>query len=393
MRVLQVHNRYRKPGGEDTVVANEARLLREHGHEVQLLEAHNDEQDPTALLQKLVLARDMVWSSAGMATMDEAIRRFSPEVVHVHNTFSKLSPTVLRAASARGAAVVQTMHNFRLVCANGLLLRNGVPCELCLDKGRTQAVRHACYRGNRLASAAVVCVGALHLRLGTYRAPGLRVVALTEFARGLFLRAGIEPRVLRVKPNFVYPAATPTPALQRERRVVFVGRLTEEKGVDLIISAWRQAAPAGWKLQLIGDGNLRQAAQAAGSSVEVLGWLPPEQVLAKVAAARFLVMASRWYEGMPMVLLEAFSTATPTIVPRLGSMAELVADGDNGFHFPAGDAAALALVLTKALALENSAWQLQSAAALTAHRTRFSPEANYRDLMAIYSEAMAEAAA
>lgn len=389
-----MHNRYRQPGGEDTVLANEAALLRDHGHEVALLEAHNAATDPVGMAARLRLARDTIWSRAGQALMDEALQRHRPDVVHVHNTFTRLSPAVLRTARARGVAVVQTLHNYRLACANGLLLRDGAPCERCLDEGRVQAVRHRCYRGSAAASAVVSLSGAIHLRAGTYRGRGLRVIVLTEFARSLLLRAGLDAAVLRVKPNFVFPPAaihsgTDAP---RDRRVVFVGRLAPEKGLDLLLESWRQVAPQGWTLELIGDGELRTSVAALGASVRWLGWLPPAEVQARMASARFLVMASRWYEGLPMVLLEALSAATPIIVPRLGAMADVVDEGHNGLAFEAGDAASLARVLQQAMAQEPGAWRLLSEGAAATYRRRYAPEVNHQQLVEIYREAMAEAA-
>ena len=342
MKILQVHNRYRRPGGEDTVLANEARLLREQGHQVDLLEARNDDADPVSLPERVRLARDMVWSPAGTAAMAAALHRFAPDVVHVHNTFHRFSPAIVRTAVGRSVPVVQTLHNFRLACANGLLLREGRPCELCITGGRLNAVRHRCYRNSAAGSAVVSLSGALHLGLGTFARPGVRVIALTEFARGLFLRAGVPAQVLRVKPNFVYPQPPQPAQAQRDKRVVFVGRLVAEKGVDLLLDAWRQLALPGWTLELVGDGDLLPAAAALGDSVKCRGWLSPAAVIERVGSARFLVMASRWYETFGMVLVEAFSAATPVIAPRLGAMGELVDEGRSGFCFEPGDAASLA---------------------------------------------------
>ncbi len=387
MKVLQVHNRYRRPGGEDTVLANEARLLREHGHEVRLLEVHNDEHEPAGLSAKLALARELCWSTEGALQLQQALAAHRPDVVHVHNTFHRLSPRVLRVARQAGVAVVQTMHNFRLLCANGLLLRDNLPCEQCVNHGRRHAVQHACYRGNHLASAAVSFSGALHLGLGTYSGPGVRVIALTEFGRGIFLRGGLSPAVLRVKPNFVHPVAQ---GAERQRRVLYVGRLTEDKGVDLLLQAWRALRPAGWTLELLGEGPLFEANHPGADGVHFLGWCEAPQVLQRVASSRFLVMASRWYETFGMVLLEALAAATPVIVPGHGAMAEIVADGHTGLHFRPGDAGSLQAVLARALALPPDEWQTYSDAALQAFEAHYSPAPNHARLLAIYEEARAE---
>lgn len=390
MKILQVHNRYSHPGGEDTVLTNEARLLREHGHQLELLEAHNDDAPPSGLPAQWRLAREMLWSTAGVAAMNAALDRFAPDVVHVHNTFNKLSHAVIRTAVARRVPVVQTLHNYRLACANGLLLREGRPCELCLSQGRWNALRHRCYRGSLPASAVVSLSGALHLRLGTFKQRGLRVIALTNFSRQLFLRAGLTAQVLRVKPNFVYRQVAAVPQAGRGQHVVFVGRLAAEKGVDLLLDAWRRLAPPGWTLELIGDGELRPAAASLDASVRWLGWLPPAEVMARIASARFLVMASPWYEGLPMVLLEAYSAATPIIVPRLGGMGEVLDEGRTGHGFDPGSVASLADVLGRALALPPSAWQALSDGALRAYQALYSPAVNHRQLLSIYQEAIDE---
>lgn len=387
MRVLQVHNRYRGPGGEDTVLANEARLLREHGHEVELLEVVNPAADPSGLQQKLALARDITWSAEGASLMTSALKRVRPDLVHVHNTFTRLSPRVVRVATAQGLPVVQTLHNFRLVCANGLLLREGRPCELCVDGSRWQGVRRGCYRGSALASAAVLASGALHLRLGTYAAPGVRLIALTNFARDLLLRAGVPARVLRVKPNFVYRAAV---SAAREQRVVFVGRLAPEKGVDLLLQAWRQLRPPGWTLELLGDGELAGAGSMSEPGIRFRGWCSPEEVARAVAGARFLVMASRWYETFGMVLIEAYAAGTPAVAPAHGAMGELVQEGVTGFRFEPGSVPALVHALQRATGCAETEWHEMSRQCLQAFESTYSPEANHRQLMAIYGEALAE---
>lgn len=391
MNILQVHNRYRRPGGEDTVLANEARLLRDDGHEVHLLEAHNGAQDPVGLLARIRLASGTVWSISGSRAMSEALARLKPDVVHVHNTFTQFSPLVLRTATAQGVATVQTMHNYRVACANGLFLRDGLPCEKCLTDGRLQAVKHGCYRGSALGSAVVTLTGALHLQLGTYAGRGLRVVALTEFARTLLLRSGIDDRVLRVKPNFVYPAAPHLAQLPRDLRVVFVGRLAAQKGVDLLLEAWSHLRRPGWTLELIGDGELRPADSDLPVNVRCLGWLAPAEVMARVASARFLVMASRSYETFGMVLLEAMSVGTPVVVPRLGAMAELVTDARNGLTFDAGSPTDLAAVLDRAMGLPQDEWKGLSDGAKQTYLHKFSPQANLRQLLSVYQEAVAEA--
>lgn len=384
---MQIHNRYRELGGEDIVLANESTLLRMHGHEVCLLEAFNPESDPTSLSEKIISGLSVVWSQAGAAMARKEVLRYRPDVVHFHNTFSMLSPAAIRAVKALHIPVVQTLHNYRLICANGLLMRNGYPCEACVDGSRLNAIRYSCYRGNRPASAALMASSALHLALATYRGEGIRLIALTEFARSVLSRGGVDESAIVVKPNFVFPSVT---FPQRENRIVFVGRLSEEKGVDLVLKAWREAGRKDWTLEVIGDGMLRPLIDSAGLGVHCIGWQDPEAVRARIAGARYLVMGSRWYEGLPMVILEALSVGTPVILPRLGGMAEIIENANCGLGFKGGDVADLTMALVQAMRQDDNEWSIYSKTAYACYEKRYSPESNYEILLGIYQDVIDE---
>lgn len=387
MRILQIHNRYRHLGGEDTVVANERRLLQSQGHEVEVLEVFNPEADPVGAAAKLLAGIRVGWSAEGVSRACQAVSGFAPNIVHFHNTFFVLSPAAVRAVRAMGVPVVQTLHNYRLLCANALLMRGGTACERCVAGSRLNAVRYACYRGSRAASAAIVMSNTIHQVLGTYRGKGIRLIALTEFARRLLLRGGVGENAVCVKPNFVFRQDR-SPA--RTNRIIFVGRLSDEKGIDLVIDAWRRRSPGDWTLTVAGDGALRPLVEAAGHGVEYVGWIAADEVVSRVAAARFLVMGSRWYEGLPMTVLEAFSVGTPVILPRLGAMEELLCGETTGIGFQAGSVNSIACALQKAIDLGEAEWHGMSAAARQQFERAYSPEANYVKLMAIYRDVAAD---
>src|SRR5712692_7087883 len=326
MKLLLVHNRYRQSGGEDTVFEFEASLLARRGHEVDRVLVSND--DIQSFSEKTRTALSLTWNKAGYALVAGAIERFRPDIVHVHNFFARLSPSVYDAAVEAGIPVVQTLHNFRITCANGLLLRNGAPCELCVTGSPYNAVRFRCYRNSRVGSIAVARMIAAHRRRGTWRKKVARFVALSEFARDRFVAAGLPAERITVKPN-----GTDDPGARPEgptTAVLYVGRLSEEKGVRTLLEAARGASVP---IRIVGDGPLRAELEAtAPKTVAFLGHLSRDAVLAEMARALCLVVPSIWYENFPMTLVEACAVGLPAIVSRLGALPEIVEDGITGLH-------------------------------------------------------------
>ena len=394
MKVLVVHERYRRPGGEDVVFEDEAALLESRGHAVVRYERHNDELERTGRLRA---AAETVWSRRGAADIDAVIRREKPDVLHAHNTFPILSPSIFHAAAARGVATVQTLHNFRLVCPQAQLLRDGKVCEDCVGKAVAwPAVVHGCYRGSRAATAATAAMLAAHRAAGTWRDAVDRFVALTEFSREIFVRGGLPADRIDVKPNFVHPDPGP-PAekcLNDPPRAVFVGRLSAEKGVRTLLAAWPHVAGEA-RLEVIGDGPLAGEVRAAADRdgrVEPVGQLPFGEVLGRIAAADVLVMPSVWYETFGRTTVEAFAAGVPVVASRLGAMAELVEDGATGALFPPGDPAALAAAVNGLLA-DPDRRRRMGAAARAAYEARFTADRNYDLLLKVYERALARRAA
>lgn len=389
MNVLVVHNFYRQPGGEDEVFRAETRELARQGVNVHTYTAHNDD------LRELSGARTAlatIWNPVPARELAALVREHRIDVVHFHNTFQAISPAAYRAVRGAGAAVVQTLHNYRLLCASATLYRDGQPCEDCLGKTPPwPAVRHACYRDSRAASGVVAAMQTTHRLLGTYDRAVDLYIALTEQVRNAHVRGGLPSGKLVVKPNFL--AEDPGVGDGDGGYALFVGRLTPEKGVRTLLAAWRELG-ARLPLRVVGGGPLAgevEAAVRAGQEVEFLGQRPHAEVLNLMRGARLLVFPSEWPEPFGLTLIEAFATGLPVVAGQIGSATTLVEHGHTGRHFRPGDPADLAAQVR---------WLLDHPADLAAMRAhaRRTYEANYtapgnvRALLDLYRRAIRQRA-
>jgi len=342
--VLCVHNRYIQPGGEDQVFESEAQLLADNGVRVEKVEVQTTY--PDGLIRKIGAAVDCVWSQSWHQEFKARLRRFRPDVVHVHNFFSVISPSIYYACREEGVPVVQTLHNYRLACPAASFYRDGKICEECLDRGPFHAVRYGCYRESKLATAALAAMLEVHRRKHTWTEMVDCYVTLTEFARDKMIQAGLPAEKIRVKPNFVLPDPGPTTKTGKGEYALFVGRLVDLKGVGTLMHAWSQLPPS-IPLVIAGDGPFRPQmekliADLNLKNVDYRGRLSRQETLAAMKGARFLVFPSEWYEGFPVTIAESFACGVPVLCSRLGGMQEIVEDGRTGLHFTAGDAADVA---------------------------------------------------
>jgi len=386
MNILVAHNFYKLPGGEDQCVAAEIAMLRAHGHRVTQYCLSNDATDG---MGRLELAGRTIWSRPAFLEMRRLIGVHRPQIVHFHNTLPLISPAAYYAARAEGVPVVQTLHNFRLLCVNALLFRDGRPCEDCLGKSVPwRGVAHNCYRDSRAASAAVAAMIAAHRLIGTWRNAVDAYIALSEFSRRKFLEGGLPADRIAVKSNFAYPE--PGTGAGNGGYAVYVGRLSAEKGVETLLRAWRSLGKA-VPLTIAGDGPLAPAVQEAAAQNAAIQWLQGvshENVYDLIGAAAFLVLPSQCYEGaLPRVVIEAFAKGTPVVVSRLGAMAEIVDDRRNGLRFDPGNPEDLAAKV-RCLFLDSSALKQMRRAARETFDQNFTADANHEVLMAIYARAV-----
>ena len=377
-RVLVVHNRYQIRGGEDAVVERESAALARAGVETEVVLVSND--DIRSPLDRLRVAAEAAHAGRGIATVLAAVDRFRPDVVHLHNTFPLISPGVHRVVRATGAATVQTLHNYRVTCANAQLARDGRPCEDCVTGSPYNAVLHGCYRGSRIGSLAVARMIDVHRRSGTWTEAVDRFVALTPFAKSRFVAAGLPADRIAVKPNGLPDPGRP-PGGARSG-ILYVGRLSPEKGVLVLGAAARLARVP---VAMLGDGPLAaELARLGGPSL--LGAGDRGVVATAMAGALALVVPSLWYEGLPMVIAEAFAAGTPVIASRIGALADIVEDGVTGLLVRPGDAADLARAADWLADHPIDAARMGTAARAV-FEERWSEEITTASLLSIYAEA------
>ena len=391
LTVLLVHNEYQQRGGEDGVFEREGALLEEEGHRVLRYVLHNDEVEG---MSRLSLLGRTLWSRDAYREVRETVEAEGVDVVHVHNTLPLASPSVFHAGQAGGAATVHTLHNYRMVCPGNLLLRDGEICHDCVGLAfAAPAVRHACYRDSRSATAAVAATLALHRRLGTWDTAVDRYIALSAFARDLFVEGGLPPERVAVKHNA--PAADAgDPCLEVVGDfVLFAGRLDRGKGIDVMLRAW-SSDPTLPPLRVAGDGPLAaDVARAATEDDRImwLGWQDEASMDRLMCEAAVLVAPSMTYEGWPLSAVEAMGKGTPVVATDHGAFPEMIEAGQTGALFPRGDAAALAAAV-HALADDPDHLGAVRAGTLARFRQRFTREVNYRQLRSIYADAIRQRA-
>lgn len=323
MRVLQIHNEYRDRGGEDVVVEREARILRDAGHHVTQLRVRNPEGGFEAA-RKLAVAP---WNPASFARAEEMIEDAKPDVAHVHNTWFDLTPSVVAALHRRQVPTVMSLHNYRLMCLNGLLLRDGAPCRLCVGRGPLPGVRHRCYRGSAVGSVAAAATLSFNRAIETWDGVAT-FLASSAFLRQTYVLGGMPPERIVTKPNFTTDPGPRRTAPQDSDVVLYVGRLAPEKGVDFMIRLWEQAE-TGLRLRVIGDGPSRSGLEGPHPKVEFVGRQPAEVVASEMLSARALLFPSTAFEACPLTILEAFAAGLPVLANRRGAMREFVGMVDD----------------------------------------------------------------
>jgi glycosyltransferase involved in cell wall biosynthesis len=390
MKIVMVHNTYQQPGGEDASFRNARDLLKSAGHEIVEYLRSNDEAKKFVSLGQLALAKRTIWAGDTRREFRELLEREMPDIVHVQNTFVMISPSIYWACRDANVPIVQVMENYRLLCPGGLLLRDGKVCEECMEHGVWRSVRYGCYRQSSMATAVVAAMLATHRLLGTWSRVIDYYLVPTNFGRRKFIEGGLPPEKLLVKPNFVYP--DPGEGHGERTYALYVGRLSPEKGLRTLLSAWAGLGTP-IPLDIVGDGPMREeleayARQSALSNVRFRGNLKRDQVMMAMKGARCLLFPGECYEGLPHTVLEAFACGTPVIASRMGAAQEVVLDGSVGVQFTPGDVKDLTSKTEWAWAHPARLAEM-GREARREFEAKYTAERNYEILMAAYQRAIA----
>ncbi len=376
MKILLAHNRYLIPGGEDESFRAEADLLRQHGHDVTLYEEDNRKVES---LGKFRTALRTLWSTETHHRVSEILASGSFDLVSVQNFFPLISPSIYYAARKAGVPVIQTLRNYRLMCLNGYFFRDGMPCELCLNRPAIPGIRYRCYRGSRSGSLVVACMQSLHRLIGTWNNKVDAYIALTDFSARKFIEAGLPPSKVLVRPNFL--PVDPGMGSSKRTSVLFIGRDSPEKGLDVLLAAWDRSQT---RPPLAVFGPLPDENKHHEKGIEWKGRQPNQAILTALKQAKFLVFPSLWYENFPRVLLEAMACGTPVIASRLGSMPEIIRENVTGLLFEPGNPNDLAQKLDWLMAHETERQQM-GLAARWEYEQRYIASAAYQKFMEIYA--------
>ena len=384
MRILQVHNFYQQPGGEDQVCADENELLKKNGHRVTQFFKHNDS---IRGMSRIGLGLRTIWNRDTYEQLRLLIRQESPNVIHAHNIFPLVSPALYYAAAAERVPVVQTLHNYRLLCPGATFSRHGQACEKCLHSTLPYpSVLRGCYRDSRAATAALASALVAHRLAGTWKTKVSTYIALTNFAKAKFIEGGLPAERMVVKPNCL--AADPGVGSGKGAYALFAGRLREEKGVLTMLKAWERLGAA-IPLKIAGDGPLADLVKqrtSASPAVEWLGNCDRTTLIRLYQGAAFTVLPSECYENLPLTIVESLACGTPVIASALGAMNEVITDGINGFRFKPGDERDLVERVRSVLDIPERLQAMRRSVRLC-YEQNYSAERNYDLLMQIYRKA------
>lgn len=387
MKILFIHNRYQFQGGEDTALDAQIELLSERGHEVKVVRFDNKKISKNGF--PLADGFNAVYNVSSGKHIKDEIDLFKPDVIHIHNIFFLASPSVLYAAHKSRVPVIFTLHNYRLICCNALLLRNHTVCELCTKKTLPlSGIKYKCYRSSHVQSALVTGITSLHKMVGTWKSKVDTYISLTEFGKAKLLDSSLRlpAEQLVVLANFV--ADPDVDNLPRQKFFLYVGRISPEKGLPVLLDCF--ASMPDQALVIVGDGPDKTDLEnqyKGFPNIRFYGQQSKADVFKLMHQAQAFIFPSIWYEGLPFTIIEAFSVGTPVIASRLGAMAEIVEDGFNGFHFEPGNVQDLARVVTRFADSGEEKQKIYEQAKHT-YKEKYHPDVYYKSIMSIYNKAI-----
>lgn len=379
MRILQVHNFYQVKGGEDSVVFQEKNLLFINGHEVDTYYVYNDQIK--GFFGKLNSAFSLFYSFKSAREISKKITHFHPDIVHVHNTFPLISPSIFKICQKKNIPVVLTLHNYRLICPTATLMFDGKVKLDSVSSFPFWAIKRRVYRGSFFGTAMLSIMIFFYRKSRFWNKYVDRFICLTLFSKNLFSSAGFPEAKLSIKPNFSEEVLD-SEAISESDFCLFVGRLSEEKGVNVLLNAWENVDE---KLLIIGEGNVT----SENKNVHYLGVKNKKTVISYMKKAKCLILPSLWFEGFPMVIVEAFMSATPVVCSKLGSMEEIVENGITGLHFEAGSSLDLSEKVNWLLKHSTECKEMSNNARKK-YEKFYSEKVNYEFLLDIYKQAMKE---
>lgn len=394
MKLLLVHNFYRSslPSGENEVFRLEEALLKSKGeNEVDISRQLSDDLLQYGVLGHLAAALITPYNPLEGLKYKALLETKPKDVVHVHNTFPIISPSIFKAIGGSSARVL-TLHNYRIFCPAGIPLRNGKICVQCMDKKSVMpALAYGCYKESRLATIPLALKVWLHRALGTWRNEVDAFICLSEFQRDLMIQSGLPADKVHVKPNFYPGNPKVVPWEHRKPYIVFAGRLSPEKGLISLLKAWQLWGTSAPELRIVGEGEQRQKLEslAQGLPVRFFGQMTSEEAQLQIANARLLILPSEWFEGFPMVIREAFAFGTPVAVSNIGPLPTIVSHGKNGIVFKPANPTSLKKNVRKVWENQGLLERL-GLGARSEFEAKYTEEANYKILMDIYQKATKE---
>lgn len=391
MRILIVHNHYQQPGGEDAVARDEFGLLKDFGEDVHFYERSNAELNEASYFRKLKVLLRMGWSRDSYQDMRAVLKKIRPDVVHFHNIFYILTPSVFQACKDEGIPVVQSLHNFRLLCSNALLFRNNRICEECIErKDLSRGIYHRCYKRSRLLTVAVVQMLKRHWQTGTWVNMVDHYIMASEFGRQKHIAAGIPKEKISIKPHIVHPDL---PKVSQDMGyALYVGRLSEEKGVRVLLEAWKEIKDV--ILKIAGDGPLASELKMYVkdnniANVEFLGFISDEQYHECMQGAKFLIVPSVCYENFPRIVIEAYSYGVPVIASFLGSFPEIIKEKETGLLFESANPKNLAEKI-RWISAHETEFNSMRENIKKEYKEKYSSRKNYEILMDTYNSVIQE---